>query len=112
MNRYKLSQAGIDADEGIERFGGNTEIYEKFLNRFPDDPYYHQMCEAIERRDIQTAFSAAHSLKGAVGNLSMNRLYRDMCPLVEELRAGASDKAAELLIPVMQDYEDIVDALS
>ena len=112
MNRYKLSKAGIDANEGIARFGGNVEIYEKFLNRFPDEPYFRLMCEAIERLDIQAAFAAAHSIKGAVGNLSMNRLYGDLCPLVEELRRGSAENLAELLVPVMKDYEDIIAALS
>lgn len=112
MNRYKLSKAGINASEGIARFGGNPEAYEKFLNRFPDEPHFQQLCTAIQQHETQAAFMAAHSLKGEVGNLSMNRLYEDLCPLVEELRAGSLETAAELLPPVLRDYEEILAALS
>ncbi len=112
MNRYKLSKAGINANEGMARFGGNVESYEKFLNRFPNEPHFHQMCEAIEKRELRSAFVAAHSLKGEVGNLSMNRLYEDLCPLVELLRGGSFEKAEELLEPVVKDYKEILAALS
>ena len=112
MNRYKLSKAGINPNEGIARFGGNIEIYERFLKQFADETYFQQMCQAIERRDVKAAFAAGHALKGEVGNLSMNRLYEDLCPLVEELRGENAEKAAELLPPVIRDYHEIIAALS
>lgn len=112
MNRYKLSKAGINANEGIARFGGNAEVYEKFLYRFASEPHFRQMCQAIEHHEVQMAFTEAHALKGEVGNLSMNRLYQDLCPLVETLRRGSFDNTAELLTPVVRDYHEIVEALS
>ena len=49
MNRYILTKAGIDVNEGIHRFNGNKELYEKFLTSFPEDIHYEQMLEAIEQ---------------------------------------------------------------
>ncbi len=112
MNRYKLSKVGVNANEGIARFGGKTELYEKFLTQFPKEPYFRQMLDAINKNDAQTAFVAAHALKGEVGNLSMNRLYDHLCPLVEELRNGSLEKADELLKPVVEAYNAIIATLS
>lgn len=111
MNRYTLSKAGISAREGIARYNGNAAAYEEILKKFPTDPNFAGMCEAIEQRNVQTAFEFAHALKGVVGNLSMNRLFDDLFPLVEELRSGRLEKAAELLGAVKQDYEEAVAAI-
>lgn len=111
MNRYKLSKVGINANEGISRFGGNGEIYEKFLNKFPEDENFANMCKAIESMNVTEAFSYAHALKGVVGNLSMTRMYDHLCLLVEELRKGSLVQADLLLKPVIEDYTDIIQVL-
>lgn len=111
MNRYKLSKAGVSANEGIKRFSGNTEKYEELLCQFPEDTHYKAMCSAIENGNAEAAFNAAHALKGMAGNLSMNRLYEDICPLVEVLRSGSLLKADELLKAIQEDYYEIIMAL-
>lgn len=112
MNRYKLSKAGINATEGIARFNGDKDIYERVLNAFQRDKNYALLVEAIQKKDMKAAFSAAHSLKGVSGNLSLTRLYNDIQPLVEVLRAGSFENAEALLQPVIRDYEEIMKALS
>lgn len=111
MNRYKLSKAGVNATEGINRFGGNMDKYEQFLKRFPADTNYQAMLSAIDQQDVTAAFAAAHALKGIAGNLSLNRLYDDICPLVEVLRAGSLDNLDAYLPKVNQDYDDVIAAL-
>lgn len=111
MNRYKLSKAGISANEGIKRFGGNAEKYEELLNQFPDDIHFKAMCDAIAEKNVQKAFNEAHALKGISGNLSMKRFYEDLFPLVEELRGGSLENADTLLQKVKQDYDDALAAL-
>ncbi|MDY4609989.1 MAG: hypothetical protein SPD11_05180 [Sphaerochaetaceae bacterium] len=111
MDRYKLSKAGVNASEGIKRFNGNAEMYGRFLKHFLDDVNYQAMCESIKVKDVGSAFSAAHALKGIAGNLSMNRLYKDLCPLVEQLRSGSLENVDILLLPVMQDYSEVASLL-
>ena len=112
MNQSILLAAGVDTEEGIDRFGGKQAIYEKFLCKFTNEPTFAQMCDAIEKQNVKDAFMAAHALKGQAGNLSMNRLYEDICPLVEELRRGSLQGAQALLEPVVRDYHDIIAALA
>ena len=40
MNKEVLLQNGIDYLEGVARFAGQAEIYEKFLKKFPEDPTF------------------------------------------------------------------------
>ncbi len=111
MNKYKLSKAGINAREGIQRFGGDDAKYEQLLERFLQDTHFEEMCTALSSSDKKRAFEAAHALKGMAGNLSMNVFHEDMKPLVEGLRADDLEEAAKHLDKVKEDYKIIVSAL-
>lgn len=91
MNRDKLIQAGVDYDEGVMRFGGNTAAFEKYLARFFTGGYMEQIERQLEAGDIAAAFRTTHDLKGATGNLSMNRCYHAICVLTEKLRPQNPD---------------------
>lgn len=112
MNRYKLSKAGIDANQGIWRFSGNKEEYERCLNTFPKDTHFEQMLSAIEAQDVKGAFSAAHAIKGMAGNLSMNDLYESIVPLVEVFRADTFEGMEPQLTQVKENYKRVMEALS
>lgn len=111
MNRYKLSKAGVSVSEGVRRFGGNAEKFGQLLDSFEKDPHFAQMCDAVAAGDADAAFAAGHALKGIAGNLSMTRLYADVIPLVEALRAGDLTGIDALLTPVRQDYQELLIAL-
>lgn len=112
MKRYQLSKAGVSATEGIERFNGDKEMYEEVLTNFVNDTSFAQLCEAVENKDVDAAFKAAHSLKGVAGNLSMNRLFDDIYPMVEILRAGSLEQVEDYMVTVKKDYEDVIQAIS
>lgn len=86
MDQEACKNHGIEYEDGLARFVGNVALYEKFLKQFPDDPCYKQLKEALDKQDIDTAFQAAHTLKGVTGNLSMKDLYDKVCVVVEQLR--------------------------
>lgn len=111
MNKDVLVQAGIDFDGGLERFSGRTEIYVKYLKRFPDDTYYPALLDALEKKDIEAAFVNAHSLKGTAGNLSLNAFYEAIAALVEALRAKDIEKALSLVPDVKEKHEKTIAAL-
>lgn len=111
MNRYKLSKAGIDANEGIRRFNNDKNMYEKFLKTFPENTLYHKLIEDLENKNVSDAFQSAHALKGLSGNLSLVQLYKDMIPLVEELRSGSLEKADSYLPSIKVSYDKIIKAL-
>ncbi|MCI2047251.1 MAG: Hpt domain-containing protein [Faecalibacterium sp.] len=111
MNRDVWISAGVNYEEGIRRFLGNSALYEKFVLRFPGDPTYAALDAAMAQKDTAEAFRQAHTLKGAAGNLSFVQLYQDVQPLVEALRAQ-DQAAADTLYPAVQaDYIRLVDVL-
>lgn len=112
MTHESLLLAGVNYADGMKRFGGNSAIYEKYLVRFPQDPNYHELMLALSQKDYDAAFKHAHALKGLVGNLSLERLYKQIVPLVEALRAGQVTGLDPLAAAVSESYRLIVDAIA
>lgn len=111
MNRYLLVKSGIDFNQGLRRFSNNKEMYEGCLQKFLQDPNFDGLAAALEQKDADAAFRFAHSLKGVAGNLSLQKLYLAVTPLVEELRVGHLEQAAALFEPVRENYAQVISAL-
>lgn len=113
MDKDKLQQAGINYEEGVKRFAGNAAIYEKFLLKFKEDTSFEELDHAMEDQDFGTAFTAAHTLKGVCGNLSMNEMYHELVPFVELLRNGSDiESAVEFYPRVKECYRQLMHALN
>jgi HPt (histidine-containing phosphotransfer) domain-containing protein len=89
MERNKMIEAGIDYDEGVERFGGSPALFEKYLQKFFADDFLSPIERQLQSGDIAGAFRTTHDLKGVSGNLSLNQFYEAVCELTEQLRDGA-----------------------
>lgn len=110
MNRYQLVKGGIDVAQGIERMG-SMEEYVALLSQFPQDPHTEDLRKALEEKDANRAFEAAHALKGIAGNLSLEDLYEALDPLVERLRNGESEGIGELAAKAMAQSQKAKDAI-
>lgn len=108
MNKYKMIKAGINVNEAVKRFGNNQENYERILRKFPDELYYDKLKKALEAKETEEAFQAAHALKGIAGNLSLKQLYQASYLLSEELRAGSMEHTEELMKAVDEAYENVI----
>lgn len=106
-----LRNAGIDTDDALERFMGNAGLYQRFALGFIDDKNYEKLLKAMEEGDVDTAFAAAHTMKGVCGNLSFGRLYRAAGDIVEPLRAGELEGAKARLPELKAQYEQTLAAL-
>lgn len=96
MDVNKLKDAGIDYEEGLRRFAGKTELFEKFLREFFKDDNFNKLGDFLEKGDFEKAFRCAHTLKGMSGNLSIKAFYVKDCQLVELLRNGKNENLEEL----------------
>ena len=94
----------------VARFRGEA-LVKRFALRFLDDGSYNLLQESLANGDYETAFRAAHTIKGVCQNLGFTRLYGSSSALTEALRGGWSDEAASLVAPVEHDYRITVDAI-
>ena len=83
----------------------------RFVKKYPANPSFDELCEAVDRSDWESAFRAAHTLKGVAGNLSLRDLFARVSEVVECLRGGDIGAAAEKMPAVEASYRKVVDAL-
>ena len=86
---------GGDYKDVIGRFY-SADLIQRFLKKFPDDPSYHNLCEAFAQNDVKAAFCAAHTLKGICQNLAIANLAQPLCTMTELLRAEQLEEARTL----------------
>ena len=86
-----LREIGVDVDGTISRFMNNSEIYVKFLARFPDEDRVTPIHEAIAAKDYDKLLAAAHKMKGVTANLGMNQLSAKAAEIVTKVRNGFYD---------------------
>lgn len=86
--RARLEGIGVDLETTLNRFAGMESMFMRFLCQFPDDQSYQALCGAVEARDGEAAFRAAHTLKGVAGNLGLENIYGFASELTELLRGG------------------------
>lgn len=106
-----LIDAGMNYKAASERFMGNDAILEKFLKKFVSDATYSGLLDAIEKRDVELAFRAAHTLKGVAANFSFDELSQAASNQTESFRAGNLEEGIELLAPVTECYEKLIAAI-
>lgn len=110
-------------EECYSRLGGNygemtgrlpsLKLIEKFIGKFLEDGSYQALCDALNTKDREAAFRAAHTLKGVSANLSFTRLKESASQLTELLRPEGSipPEAAALMERVTEDYQLTVAAI-
>ena len=101
---------GGTAAEAAPRLGG-ADATRRFLRLFPLDDSFPQLSEALGRGDVQTAFRAAHTLKGVAANLGLERLRALASDMTECLRRGELSGAQERLAETEAAYRRVLAAL-
>ncbi len=108
----ELVEAGIDVEAAAERFMGNMAAFVKFLKKFPADPNYAKLEEAVGNDEPEKALSAAHTLKGVCGNLSIIPLHGLFTKQVEHIRANEWKRAVGVMKEIRMEYERVIAAVA
>ena len=87
-------------------------LVEKFCRKFPDDQSYAELIAAAAAGDRDTAFRAAHTLKGVAANLAFTELQAKVSALTEQLRPQTAQADAALLAEVEKAYALVVDTIN
>ena len=102
-----LKRSGVDFDQTVKRFMGNTDLYAKFLAKFLDDDTFGKIAPAFEKDDFDEALATSLTLKGVSGNLGMTRLYKACSNTVALIRAGEKEKAKQSFAELQSAYDEI-----
>ncbi len=94
---------GGDYNEVISRLR-SERLVQKFVLKFLEDKSFDTLVAAMAGHDRETAFRAAHTIKGMCQNLSFTRLGDSAHDLTEALRNEWSDSADALFEKVRADY--------
>mgnify|MGYP000844945475 FL=1 len=117
MDHFKkiFAAYGVDYDATLRRFAGNMALYLRVLGMLPKDKSLEKLGAAIDSGDLDSAFEAAHTLKGVAGNLGLTPLFEAVHAIVEPLRAREQrGDYAQLYTAVQAEYqkaEDFAEAL-
>ena len=109
--RAALEAAGIDVGEALERMMGSEALLERLLGRFLEDGSFSALGAALERGDQEGAVTAAHTLKGVCGNLSMTALFGLFTSQVAALREGDLAGAGRLMEEIGPAYSAVTAAI-
>lgn len=100
-----LKEYGADTDEGLGRCFNNADFYLKLVATIPAEPSFDNLKNAIKNNDLDTAFEAAHALKGVLGNLSLTPILIPIQEITELLRARTETDYTPLLDEIFKQWD-------
>ena len=108
--RECYEELGSDFDKVLSRLVSEA-LVKKFALKFLDDPSFGQLETALADKDAETAFRAAHTLKGICLNLGFTSLYKVSAELTEVLRGRETEGSDELYEQVKEQYTILTEAI-
>lgn len=107
MDIKSLEAYGANTAEGMARCMNNESFYLRMVSMVLEDSNFEALRSAMEARDANAAFEAAHALKGAVGNVSLTPIFGPVCELTEALRGSEEIPAGSeaLMEQIMESRE-------
>ena len=103
----KVRAWGANIDEAMPRCLNNETFYLTLVGKALQDSSFEKLRDAVQAGDLDTAFDAAHSLKGMMLNLSLTPLSIPVEKMTELLRARTDTDYAPLLAEIAAQRESL-----
>jgi len=102
----------ISIASGLERMGGNKQLYAKLLCKFKEgqERAVEQIKAALQSGDVETAVRLAHTVKGVSGNLGAESLHRAAADLEKAIKEG-KDNIDSLLTGFGSQLKIVMDGI-
>ena len=104
----KMKELGIDPKEGLTRCMNNEVFFFKMISMAISNEYFETLGKALEENDLDTAFEAAHALKGVIGNLALAPIYNPLSEMTELLRARKSADYISMYHPIKEIRDQLL----
>lgn len=102
---------GANYQDVIKRLP-SVSMIEKFALKFREDTSFQELETALNEKQVDLAFRAAHTLKGVCMNLDFDHLYKPSFEITESLRASNLDLALQQFDAVKEQYSKTIAALN
>ena len=107
MTIENLASYGANTEEGLKRCVNNESFYLRMVKMIPGDPNFQKLFDAVEAGDLDTAFEAAHALKGSTGNLSLTPIFSPVSEITELLRARTQTDYTALVDAIRKGHDEL-----
>jgi len=87
------------------------DFVKRFASKFAKDGSFNELTTNLDADNTETAFRAAHTLKGVCKNLAFTKLANSSSEITEMLRAGNIAAAKEYFPTVKADYDKVIAAI-
>ena len=98
----KMKALGVDPTDGLTRCMNNEAFFFKMVAMAVANDYFDALGPALEKNDLESAFEAAHALKGIIGNLALKPLYEPLSEMTDLLRAKKEADYISMYRPIKQ----------
>lgn len=106
-----MQSCGVDTEVTLRRFAGNTALLERFVRKFPSDPTFTSLADALPGGDIELIERLAHTLKGTSANLGYQALSDQCAAMVNAVREGQRKDLDVLFRPIETEYRRVISAI-
>lgn len=109
------AEIGGNYSDALQRLMNDSLVY-RFIMKFPADKSFDTLKTALDNKDFEAAFSAAHTLKGVTLNLAFDRLSRAAVVLTDALRTQnrenySFDDFNKMFVALEKEYTAVCVAL-
>jgi len=87
-----LRAYGANVEEGLGRCMNMEPFYLKVVGMVKDDVdgSFAKLKAAMDARDAEKTFEAAHALKGSTGNVALTPIFKPVCALSDMLKGNTA----------------------
>lgn len=107
-----LAPYGIDYVDAMDRMDDDVDLYRSLALKYLDNTKYADLVAAMEVKDFDEGYKAAHSLKGVSGNLSFVELFKVSAAMSEALFQGEYQAAEKMLPDLASAHEKVIEGLT
>lgn len=106
-----LKEAGNDTDSIIASLGGNQELYLSICKKFMMDPSFSLFQAAVSIKDMQSARTHIHTLKGVAANLGFSRLHSICASIMEDIHNNCESISYMKQQKLREEYKKIIEII-